>query len=314
MDDNNIPLFSGGAAAESAGVAEAQIIDVTTMDFEQKVMVASMQTPVIVDFWAPWCGPCQQLMPVLEKVVMASGGKVILAKVNIDENPELAQAMQVQSVPTVLGFAQGQPVDGFMGMKTESEIQQFVDKLAAMGGGEDPAAQASAEQMEAFLDKADEILEAGDWEAAQGGYMQVLQIDPQNETAVAGLVRCRIVAGKLDEAKEFLRRFDEPGATVPPKIQALRDLISLMDDAPDAGSDDLKDATTPEQVFDLAMALFKEQKYMDAVTQLLNIVRDNREWEDEKARKRILEIFSALGQSHEVTVEGRKQLSAILFS
>jgi putative thioredoxin len=313
MDDNVhlFPMTTGDDAA-----AAGAIIDVDTMDFEKNVLEASLKKPVIVDFWAPWCGPCKQLMPVLEKAVAAAGGTVILAKVNIDNNQALAQAMQVQSVPTVLAFFQGQPVDGFMGAKPESEVKALVDRLVKLGGEEVPQKQAavSAEHIQSFLDKAAELLSAGDTQGAQALYVRILQADPENDHAVAGLLRTHIAAGEMDEAKRILSGFQEELTKMPPPVKAVEDFIALIDEAPAKGSDALGKASGHEELFDLAMAFFKEGRYEDCVTTLLESIRKNKEWEDGKARKQLLRIFEALGNDHEVTMDGRRKLSSLLFS
>ncbi|MBL1147972.1 MAG: thioredoxin [Pseudomonadota bacterium] len=313
MDDNVhlFPMTTGDDAA-----AAGAIIDVDTMDFEKNVLEASLKKPVIVDFWAPWCGPCKQLMPVLEKAVAAAGGTVILAKVNIDNNQALAQAMQVQSVPTVLAFFQGQPVDGFMGAKPESEVKALVDRLVKLGGEEVPQKQAavSAEHIQSFLDKAAELLSVGDTQGAQTLYVRILQADPENDHAVAGLLRTHIAAGEMDEAKRILSGFQEELTKMPPPVKAVEDFIALIDEAPAKGSDALGKASGHEELFDLAMAFFKEGRYEDCVTTLLESIRQNKEWEDGKARKQLLRIFEALGNDHEVTMDGRRKLSSLLFS
>ncbi len=313
MDDNVhlFPMTTGDDAA-----AAGAIIDVDTMDFEKNVLEASLKKPVIVDFWAPWCGPCKQLMPVLEKAVAAAGGTVILAKVNIDNNQALAQAMQVQSVPTVLAFFQGQPVDGFMGAKPESEVKALVDRLVKLGGEEVPQKQAavSAEHIQSFLDKAAEMLSAGDTQGAQTLYVRILQADPENDHAVAGLLRTHIAAGEMDEAKRILSGFQEELTKMPPPVKAVEDFIALIDEAPAKGSDALGKASGHEELFDLAMAFFKEGRYEDCVTTLLESIRQNKEWEDGKSRKQLLRIFEALGNDHEVTMDGRRKLSSLLFS
>lgn len=313
MDDNVhlFPMMTGDQA-----VAAGAIIDVDTMDFEKNVLEASLKKPVIVDFWAPWCGPCKQLMPVLEKTVAGAGGAVILAKVNIDNNPALAQAMQVQSVPTVLAFFQGQPVDGFMGMKPESEVKEMVDRLVKLGNGQEVQKQAavSAEHIQSFLEKAAELLSGGDWQAAQTLYVRILQADPENDHAVAGLLRSHIAGGEIAQAKQILSGFQEELTKLPPPVKAVEDFLALVEEAPPQNSDTLGKAETPEELFALAMALFRENRYEDSITQLLEIIRKDKAWEDGKARKQLIRIFEALGNEHEATMEGRRKLSSLLFS
>jgi len=312
--DDNVHLFPMMTSDQAA--AEGAIIDVGTVDFEKNVLEASLKKPVIVDFWAPWCGPCKQLMPVLEKVVAAAGGAVILAKVNIDDNPALAQAMQVQSVPTVLAFFQGQPVDGFMGVKAESEVKELVDRLLKLGGEQPEQKQAavSAEHIQSFLDKAMELLAAGDWKSAQTLYVRILQADPENDYAVAGLLRSHIAGGEMDEAKRILSGFQEELTMMPPPVKAVEDFITLIEEAPAQSSDALGKATTHEDCLNLGMAFFKEGRYEDCVEALLESIRKDRTWEDGKVRKQLLRIFEALGNDSEITLEGRRKLSSLLFS
>lgn len=311
--DDNVHLFPTTTGDEAVAGA---IIDVDTMDFEKNVLEASLKKPVIVDFWAPWCGPCKQLMPVLEKAVAGVGGTVILAKVNIDNNPALAQAMQVQSVPTVLAFFQGQPVDGFMGMKPESEVKALVDRLVKLGGGEAAQKQSavSAEHIQSFLDKAAELLSAGDSQAAQSLYVRILQADPENDHAVAGLLRSHIAAGEIEQAKQILSGFQEELTKLPPPVKAVEDFLALVEEAPPQSSADLGKAATPEEMFALAMVLFRENRYEDSIAQLLEIIGKDKAWQDGKARKQLIRIFEALGNDHEAVMDGRRKLSSLLFA
>jgi len=309
--DENIHLFPTAAGAAEAAV---KIIDVDTMDFEKNVLEESLKTPVIVDFWAPWCGPCKQLMPVLEKAVTAEGGAVVLAKINIDNNPELAQAMQVQSVPTVLAFYQGQPIDGFMGAKPESEVTAFVNRVAKHGGGAPAADGASSdEHIRAFLDKADAVLDGGNWQEAQAAYAKVLQADPGNEDAVAGFIRSFIVAGKPEEARKFFDQVREKLDKIPPAIAALETHLELLGEAPEKDSSAIK-GDKPQDIYDLAMVLFRDGRYEDSVEKFLDMVEKNKDWKDGQARKQLIRVFEALGNAHPVTVSGRRRLSSILFS
>lgn len=292
----------------------ATIFDVTAHDFEQKVMAASMKTPVIVDFWAPWCGPCKQLMPVLEAAVNAAGGQVLLAKVNLDENPELAQALRVQSVPMVFGFFQGQPVDAFMGVQPESKIKEFIGKLLAMAKG----AQPDAIDIPEALKGAAQALADGDAATAQAIYMQILQQDEQNADAYVGIVRSFIEAGQIDEAKSMVDNAPDVIAKSSVFEQA-KSAVELAN-APQAGNTQqfidkiAADPNDHEARIDLAYALYAQGKKEEATDALLDSIAIDREWNDEAARKELLTLFSAMGHSDPVTVAARRKLSSILFS
>lgn len=302
-------------AADAAG-APAHSFDVTTMDFEDKVMKASMDKPVIVDFWAPWCGPCKQLMPVLEQAVGKADGKILLAKVNIDENPELAQAMQVQSVPMVFVFFGGQPVTGFQGARPQSEIEELVDKLLAMAAQSAP----DALDVPAALEEAAQALAAGEITKAQAVYMHILQEDETNAAAYAGLLRSFVGNGDLEQARHLTEDVPE-SVKKDSDFTAAVTALELAENAAVTGGDVAHlhaavqaDADDHQARFDLAMALFAAGEKGAAIEELLEIIRRDREWGDDKARKQLLQFFEALGFSDPDAVAGRKKLSAILFS
>lgn len=293
---------------------DAVVFDVGTQDFENRVMRASLEMPVLVDFWAPWCGPCKQLGPVIEEAVRAAGGKVKLAKVNIDENPELAQALRVQSVPMVFGFIQGQPVNAFVGVKSKTEIVSFIDQLVKMAKG----AQPDSIDVPQALTQAAEALAKGDLPAAQGIYMQVLAQDEANVQAYTGLIRAFIAGGHLDHAKEMISEAP-PEIAKDPQFEAALTALELAENAPsgDLGGLAAKVQQKPDDHqarFDLAAGLFTAGKKEEAIDELVEIIRRNRGWEDEKARKQLLKFFDALGPADPLTLAGRRKLSSVLFS
>lgn len=295
--------------------ADAAIFDVGTQGFESRVIAASMETPVIVDFWAPWCGPCKQLMPLLEKAVNAAGGEVLLAKVNLDENQELAQALRVQSVPTVYGFFSGRPVDAFQGMVPESQVQAFVDKLVQAGRGAKPGAIDIAEALKA----AGEALSEQDLQTAQGLYAAVLQQDEKNAQAFAGMIRLFIAAGQIEQAEALAGQAPEEIAKDAAFTEALT-ALELAANQPKPGQleeMEKKIAQSPDDMdarCALAEAQFGAGQKEQAIETLLDAIEKDREWNDQEARKNLLRFFEALGNSDPLTVQGRKKLSALLFS
>ncbi len=297
--------------ATAAGTAAALVYDATTASFEQGVIAASMQLPVIVDFWAPWCAPCKQLGPLLEKAVAAAGGAVRMAKVNIDENPELAQALRIQSVPTVYAFFQGRPVDGFMGAVPESQIKGFISKLLALSGG-------GANPINALLEQAKEALELGQTDIAQEIYAEILDAEPAEPMARAGLARLALTAGDVDAARAIL-------AGAPPEIAKHAEIVAagtaldLAGQGKGGASRELAaklqaDPADHATRFDLAMAHYAEGNRESAVDELLDIVRRDRAWNEEGARKQLVKLFEAFGPVDPLTVSARKRLSSILFS
>ena len=300
--------------APGAGSPTAELVkDVSTATFMQDVVEASNETPVIVDFWAPWCGPCKQLGPVLEKVVGEAGGAVRMVKVNIDENPEIAQQMRIQSIPAVFAFSGGRPIDGFAGALPESQVKAFVDRVAAAAGT------TQSSPIDEALAQASELLDANDFDSAAGLLAQILQHDPENVPAKVGLIRCLVAAGDTGQARELLDSIPED-MRAEADVAAAISSLELAEKAADAG--DLNqirarleaNARDHQARYDLALALYAAGETEEAIDQLVEIVRRDRGWNDEAARKELLQFFEALGPTDPVTVDGRRKLSSVLFS
>ncbi|MCB9983717.1 MAG: co-chaperone YbbN [Rhodospirillales bacterium] len=295
--------------------AQNIIFDVNAADFEARVMAASVEKPVIVDFWAPWCGPCKQLMPTLERVVNAAGGEVLLAKVNLDHNPELAQALRVQSVPTVFAFFGGRPVDAFQGAQPESSVQAFVDRLVQAAR----ASQPGAIDIDEMLKIAAEGLAAGDLQTAQSAYAQILQQDEKNAPAYAGMVRTFIAADMVEQARGLIDNAPEEIAKSS-DFAAARTALELAQNAPSSRelrALEQKVQAHPEDMdakCALAEVQFGAGQKDAAIETLLAAIVQDREWNDQEARKTLLRFFEALGNADPLTIAGRKKLSRLLFS
>ena len=305
-----IDTNGNGSGGPDAGGNDDPVRDATTATFMAEVIDASSKLPIIVDFWADWCEPCKQLTPMLEKVVRAAGGRVRLVKVNADENPDLSAQLQIKSLPTVMAFKDGQPVNGFTGVIPESQIQTFVDEL----GGE--AAPTPIDQLVATGTAA---LEAGDPMAAVEAFGRAAQEDTGNVEALAGLVRAYVLLGRLEEAKQIL-------ATVPPDkasgeaITSVAAMLQLAEQAENVGDADELQARVAanendhEARYELALALQAAGDLEAAGEALLEIVRRDRAWNEEAARKQLVSMFDAVGPTHPFTLDARRKLSSILFS
>ncbi len=295
-----------GAPAPNSDVVK----DGSDQGFMADVIEQSRETPVIVDFWAPWCGPCRQLGPPLEKAVRGAGGKVRLVKINIDEHPGVAGQLGVKSIPAVYAFDQGRPVDGFMGAIPESQIKLFVDRLA----GADMSA-----EIEPLLSQAAESLKLGDIGGAAQGYTAVLQLDPENVKAIAGMARVALTAGDPEQAREILGHVPEDKAN-DPDVSSVRTALDFAGKANGAGEDDelgQKVAANPDDWqarYDYAEALSARGDFQGAADQLLAIIEKEHDWNEGAARTQLLKIFEAAGLTSDVAKQGRRRLSAILFS
>lgn len=284
--------------------------DTTTADFRQDVLAESMNQPVLVDFWAPWCGPCKQLTPVIEKAVRAAGGKVKLVKMNIDEHPQIAGQLGVQSIPAVFAFQRGQPVDGFMGALPESQIKAFIERLVGPLG---PSA------VEEILAEAEQVAAAGDLAGAAELYAAVLSQDPENAAALAALVKLHVDVGDIEGAKRFLTMVP-PAKENDPAIAGARAAVELAEQAGSLGDTaelQRKVETDPldhQARFDLAIVLNGHGRRGEAVDHLLEIVRRDRNWNDDGARKQLVQFFEAWGPMDEMTIAGRRKLSSLLFA
>jgi putative thioredoxin len=295
--------------AENA-IADAPVKDTTTQTFVKDVIEESKRQPVLVDFWAPWCGPCKQLTPVLEKVVRAAKGKVKLVKMNIDDHPAIPGQMGIQSIPAVIAFVNGQPADGFMGALPESQVVAFLERLTKdrIGG-----------EAKDLLKAADAALAEGDAAGAAGMYAELLAEDNSNVAALAGLVRCHVETGALDQARQTLALVPEAKAN-DAAVAAARAALELAEQAKSLGPlDELERKVAADPLdhrarFDLALALNGKGRRADALEQLIAIVRRDRKWNDDGARKQLVQFFDAWGPMDEATIEGRRRLSSILFA
>jgi putative thioredoxin len=300
------PAKPAAAKAAPAGA----IRDGDANSFANDVIKASMTMPVIVDFWAPWCGPCKTLTPLLERLVQQAADRVRLVKINIDQNPDLAAQLRIQSVPTIYAFVGGRPVDAFVGAQPESKVRAFIERLTRGGGS----------PIEEAIELAQEALAAGNTAEAAELYGQVIKQDPRHPKAVAGLIRARLALGDLKGARSLIKGIpaDLSGnADIASAVSAMELLEQSRRDAGEVGELRRRVQAVPSDHrvrFELATALFAKGLTEAAIDELLTIIRADRKWNDEAARKQLVRIFDALGHNHPLTVASRRRLSSLLFS
>ena len=295
-----------------AAAADTTPIDVNMDNFMAEVIDGSAKMPIVVQFWAPWCGPCKQLGPLLEKVVAAAKGKVKMVRINIDENQQIAQQMRVQSVPTVYGFFNGQPVDGFAGAQPESTLKQFIDKLVVAGG--------SGPDIAAMVEAANSLLETQDYDNAMAQYHEIMAADPESPDGLAGMIRCMVGMKDIDGAREIVDQLDDEFRDKPAMVIAI-DSLELAEKAAGAAGGlaqaraavdaDPNDLAARQE---LALALFATGEQAESMEQLLESIRIDRAWNDEAARIQLLEFFKTLGPANRDVMAARRKLSTLLFA
>ena len=310
-----VPGGSDEPAASKANAAHPPtgdlIKDGADQSFAADVVEASREVPVLVDFWAPWCGPCRQLTPVLEAAVAKAGGAVKLVKVNIDENPGVAGQLRIQSIPAVIAFQNGQPVDGFMGALPEGQVREFIKRLAGDGAG--------GEEIAALVERAEASLVAGDLGGAAQDFAVVMQNDPDNMSAVAGLAKVQMAGGDAAQARQLIDSVPETKKSNP-AILAVRAALELSGESEGAGDPAALRTTAeaapsdPEPRFELARALIGAGDMSAAADALLDSIAIDRDWNEQAARQLLLRVFDAAGPASDIAKAGRRRLSSILFS
>jgi len=295
-----------------AAAADTTPIDVNMDNFMAEIIDGSAKMPIVVQFWAPWCGPCKQLGPLLEKVVAAAKGKVKMVRINIDENQQIAQQMRVQSVPTVYGFFNGQPVDGFAGAQPESTLKQFIDKLVAAGG--------SGPDIAAMVEAANSLLETQDYDNAMAQYHEIMAADPESPDGLAGMIRSMVGMKDIDGAREIVDQLDDEFRDKPAMVIAI-DSLELAEKAAGAAGGlaqaraavdaDPNDLAARQE---LALALFATGEQAESMEQLLESIRIDRAWNDAAARMQLLEFFKTLGPANRDVMAARRKLSTLLFA
>jgi putative thioredoxin len=309
------PMLKG--AAPAAAPPADLIKDSDQTKFAKDVLEASRTVPVIVDFWAPWCGPCKTLQPMIEKVVTEAKGAVKLVKINIDQNQMLAQQLRIQSIPAVYAFFGGRPVDGFMGAVPEGQVREFVNRLVQATGGA-PGGD-GADDLNAALDHAKQAVADGDLQLAMQIYNEVLEVAPDNLPALAGLARALAQEGQAEQARAILARVpakDKTNAEIV-AVQAQLDLAEAAKAAGPIGDLKAKASADPKDFqsrLDLAMAYWAADQKQEAIDELLAMIKLDRNWNEAAARQQLLKFFEALGFADPLSVAGRKRLSTILFS
>jgi len=300
------PILKGGGAGET----DADLVkNTTTKDFMRDVIEASREVPVLVDFWAPWCGPCRQLTPLLEKAVRGAKGAVRLVKLNIDDHPQIPGQMGVQSIPAVFAFRDGKPADGFMGALPESRVNAFIARLIGDTAGD----------IAADLEAAEAALAAGDVNSAAQMFGEVLQQDRENAQSLAGLAKCYIKTGDLARAEQTLALVPPAKADAAP-VASARAALELQRKAPSTGDIETlraKLAADPQDAavrFDIALALNAKGDRNGATEELLTLIAKSRAWNDDAARKQLVQLFEAWGTSDPAAISGRQRLSSLLFA
>lgn len=313
-------LDLGRGAAGATGATSTDLVkDSSTATFQADVLDASKSVPVLVDFWAPWCGPCKQLGPLIEKVVASYAGKIKLSKINVDENQQLAGQMGVQSIPAVFAFVGGQPVDGFMGALPETQIRAFVDKVLAGAKNLDSEKPAADPGIENALEAAQLAVESNDLERAEQIYSAILQHDSTNDRALFGIAEVFLKSERLDDATLALENVSEAGKKLPVYATALSSVV-LAREAQSLGSVAELEARLSanendhQARYDLALALNAKGFKFEAAEALVQLMRKDRTWNDDAARVKLLELFEAWGPTDPTTLKGRRLLSAVLFS
>ncbi|WP_283195952.1 thioredoxin [Rhizobium sp. AN80A] len=307
------PAAPAQAAAPAPVAAGGYIKDTTTATFGKDVIEESRNQPVLVDFWAPWCGPCKQLTPVIEKVVNEAQGRIKLVKMNIDDHPSIAGQLGIQSIPAVIAFVGGRPADGFMGAVPESQIREFIDRVAGPAGADQAA------EIEAVLVEADGLLANGDVNGAAQLYGAVMQADPENARALAGMAQCMIAANQHERAREVLSELPETMAA-DPAIQAVVKKLEQIEEARKLGDPVALENTLAANPDDhearikLAKIRNVEGAREEAADHLLYIMRKDRTFDDDGARRQLLQFFEVWGFKDPASVSGRRKLSALLFS